>query len=719
MFSTSGLFKNITCPNGDRCRLPNCIFSHILPVKKDEQPRVPASQLQKTVDTDDDAFTQNAYHKRRKLDDGTKAALLTEEHSHPTKPEQKPFVGILTSNKSDVVARPLSAIHSQLGTVTNKAQPVSGSTASHSSSTSLRAEHHSTGNAVLKPLETVSKRVSPPPRGIHSKHKLGKSANASKPETKESLNPRLLAQSPAGHDVRTVYLKNLHAGMVRLNEAVSKHSDPTIKSLHLTDNELIKAALDEEEKMAREQSAVYGNVIKLRMVAYKKMKIEDWAKLRTQLQAEKQNGNADPKAHPPPIETGLTPAEEVLMLPRLVADQKTLSNYGYVTSPPTDSEIQAAREGVDSAGGWEVCDRCKTRFQVFPHRRQEDGALTTGGTCTHHWGRPYTPKYDRTDATQGRKGATYSCCNEPVGSSTGCTTCPTHVFKISEAKRLALVLPFVVTPANPNVSGEKAVAFDCEMGYTTYGLELIRLTAASWPDGKPLIDVLVRPLGHILDLNSRFSGIFPEHFTNALPYDYSDAAPPPPPVTGTANGNTSPATPQQLRIVPTPAAARSLLLSHIAPSTPLIGHALENDLNAVRLVHPTLIDTVLLFPHPRGLPLRYGLKMLVKQHLQRDIQTAGAAGHDSLEDARATGDLVRWKVGREWQKLRQEGWTVREGSFYPPLPPGEPGLREGGGKPAELPPYGGGQGLLGSKGRKKKRGIGQVDGTGETEDEAG
>src|SRR4051794_10951560 len=100
----------------------------------------------------------------------------------------------------------------------------------------------------------------------------------------------------------------------------------------------------------------------------------------------------------------------------------------------------------------------------------------------------------------------------------------------------------------------------------------------------------------------------------------------------------------------------------IAPETPLIGHGLENDLNAVRIVHPTLIDTIILYPHPKGLPMRNGLKALAREHLNREIQGGGAGvvGHDSGEDARAAGDLVRLKVQKRWKELKAEGWKIGE-----------------------------------------------------------
>jgi RNA exonuclease 1 len=127
----------------------------------------------------------------------------------------------------------------------------------------------------------------------------------------------------------------------------------------------------------------------------------------------------------------------------------------------------------------------------------------------------------------------------------------------------------------------------------------------------------------------------------------------------------------KLRIVDSPAAARALLFSYLSPTTPLIGHGLENDLNATRMIHPTIIDTALLFPHKAGLPYRNGLKMLMHTHLNRHIQVVVDGkmdGHDSKEDANAAGDLVRFALAKEWSKMQMYGWLVKDGEFRPPLP---------------------------------------------------
>jgi len=518
-------------------------------------------------------------------------------------------------------------------------------------------------------ITPAQRPISPPPvkrseRPILSRPTKKAPATQSKPQ--ETLNPRMVQKAPANHQTRHLYLKKLHEGMVRLNNEAKISTDASTKALVLTDGELITLALDEEEKIAKENGPVYGNVIKLRMVAYnKKMTLADWKK-------DRQQAVEVAKVQPPvitspsttgskgPLLTGLTKSEELRILPHLVATQTGLDKYGYVVSPPTAAQIQKAHEAVDKSDGWEQCDRCKARFQVFPERR-EDGALTSGGRCRYHHGRITYPDRNNSGGYTGAKDKTYNCCNEPVGASVGCVYADSHVFKIEDPARLANVLQFECTPENSNVVPNSAVCYDCEMGYTVYGLELIRLTAISWPNGEDLLDVLVRPLGAVLDLNSRYSGIYPRDFLAAAPYeDAKDSA----------------AESKELRIVQSPQAARDLLFKLLCPQTPLLGHAIENDLNTTRIIHPTIVDTVLLFPHPSGLPRRRALKALAKQVLDRDIQIGhGSAGHDSREDALATGDLVRWQVGRKWKDMQREGWKFLEGELVPPTSKQNDGLK--------------------------------------------
>jgi DNA polymerase III epsilon subunit-like protein len=449
--------------------------------------------------------------------------------------------------------------------------------------------------------------------------------------------------------------------MTALNEKLRKDKNSSNRCFILTPDELITMALDEEEKFARDSPSVYGNVIKLRIVRVTKMGIDDWVKeVMSHLNARyyKINPVQKPRAIPITINTGLTPAEEIAVVSQLVTPLAGLEEHGYVTKQPTNADIENAKRGVDGSKGWEKCDRCGQRFQVFPGRR-EDGALASGGHCNYHPGRPVYPQRKKTDHVTGPSQPYFPCCGEALGTSTGCTRAETHVFKVSEAKRLASILQFKTTPCQPGKGPLEPISIDCEMGYTTLGLELIRLTAVSWPKGRDLLDVLVRPMGEVLDLNTRFSGVTPQHYASAKPYGT------PIPSTSSPSADGEKKTNPPLQLVQSPAEARELLLKLLQPETPLIGHAIDNDLNACRIIHPTVIDTVLLYPHPKGLPIRLSLKVLAQRHLSRDIQV-GDNGHDSKEDSIATGDLVRVKVGNKWKELKKNGHKIEGGKLIRP-----------------------------------------------------
>ncbi|KAF2851771.1 RNA exonuclease-like protein Rex3 [Plenodomus tracheiphilus IPT5] len=605
-------FGNITCPSGTRCELPHCIFSH-------ESPKPAPVRLSpvRTVAASDREPEAN----RQMLDDSTKNSIAIPVEQGSTKPSV--FVGLtLPKPKEPVSTANNGTSHSQT--------PTSITAAESKNPTTLPA--------------SVTRPVSPPTTAAAKAR--------AKPDIPIPLMPRKLVKEPATFTKRVALLKALHAYMKPQNDRLLKAKQPEVKALHLTPNQLIKLAVDEEAKIASVNQAVYENELKHRLVRLKNMTPEIWVKERREALA-KENGDAPRKPPQKKVDTGLTPKEEITFLSILKCPQTGLDAHGYVTKLPSEEDLVEAQKTIEASDFWEECDRCSTRFQVFPDRREEDGALTTGGQCRHHWGKRIYPKKNKSAAVP--EPTTLTCCNEPVGSP-GCTTHETHVFNVKSPKRLSLIMPFMETPENDKAPPHTAVCFDCEMGYTTNGLELMRLTVISWPMHRPIIDVLVRPLGHILDVNTRFSGITAEQFLNAKPFDPAD----PKPVR------------KDLRIVDSPYAARDLFLSHVSPTTPVLGHALENDLNTIRLIHPTIIDTVLLYPTRQGLPYRHGLRALAKLHLQEDIQQGGAAGHDSYEDARTTGELIRCKIKEKWKLMKMDGWVIRDDGVFPPMPAGTP-----------------------------------------------
>lgn len=106
---------------------------------------------------------------------------------------------------------------------------------------------------------------------------------------------------------------------------------------------------------------------------------------------------------------------------------------------------------------------------------------------------------------------------------------------------------------------------------------------------------------------------------------------------------------------------QSRILKLLHPRTILIGHSLNSDLDALRLTHPFIVDTSIIYQHPRGPPLKSSLKWLSQKYLGREIQKGhGTQGHDSIEDARACLDLVKQKCerGSTWGTSEAVGESI-------------------------------------------------------------
>ena len=84
-------------------------------------------------------------------------------------------------------------------------------------------------------------------------------------------------------------------------------------------------------------------------------------------------------------------------------------------------------------------------------------------------------------------------------------------------------------------------------------------------------------------------------------------------------------------------------LKLVYKETILVGHSLENDLLALKISHGLVIDTAVLYKHPRGASYKTALRVLARKFLSQEIQQSGN-GHDSIEDAKATMELALLKI---------------------------------------------------------------------------
>ncbi|KAI0032042.1 hypothetical protein K488DRAFT_78726 [Vararia minispora EC-137] len=289
----------------------------------------------------------------------------------------------------------------------------------------------------------------------------------------------------------------------------------------------------------------------------------------------------------------------------LVLSREEMDRWGYITNVP---DVWGVGGGSPTANGVRMkCERCTQIYVVQPVG--EDGASAT--ECEYHWGKAYYT------SVNGERTRIHTCCQRPVSDGGGCSRGP-HVFYESDAALLHDRHAF--TPSASSASSAKGktcqdvVALDCEMVYTTGGFRIARVSVVDGV-GKEILDVYVKMDEgvDVVDFNTRFSGLTAEKFAEHArePLD----------------------------------AVRARLDELVDEHTIIIGHGLENDLKALRMVHHRVIDTVALFPHPRGHPYRRALRELTREHLSRAIQTGGATvGHSSVEDAVAAVDLVKFFV---------------------------------------------------------------------------
>ncbi|XP_078413204.1 uncharacterized protein LOC144689728 [Cetorhinus maximus] len=247
-----------------------------------------------------------------------------------------------------------------------------------------------------------------------------------------------------------------------------------------------------------------------------------------------------------------------------------------------------------------VCCRCGKSFSVTL-----EGNYISKEECGHHWGRIIRRQ------VPGGWDARYSCCGGSLGS-VGCQVAKLHVYIRKEnldgfVKTFLKLLPL---DGNPGV-----YAVNSEMCFTKQGGELSHVSVIN-ANLEVVYDVFVKPENEVIDYNTRFSGVTREDLMN----------------TKTTTSD-----------------VQSALLGMLSADTILIGHSLDKDLLALKLIHSMVIDTSVVFPHSLGLPHKRALKSLMADYLNHSVPD-NVEGSDK---GRACMELMMWRVkrdakGRKW-----------------------------------------------------------------------
>lgn len=223
--------------------------------------------------------------------------------------------------------------------------------------------------------------------------------------------------------------------------------------------------------------------------------------------------------------------------------------------------------------------------------------------------------------SRGTNPGMFSCC---LTRTQGCVVALRHDYRNTlGTNRYAT---FKSTPAS-SISKPKfeAVVLDCEMAGVAGGAsEPVSICAVDYLTGAVLLNKLVCPTGKVTSWRSSIHGVTKAMMLAAVADGEALAG---------WNG------------------ARQEVWNLINDSTILVGHALQHDLDTLRIIHHRVVDSAILAQNAVGSARLWGLKALCTQLLHKEIRENDRGLHNCLEDVFATREVALLCI-RDKEKLR-------------------------------------------------------------------
>lgn len=200
------------------------------------------------------------------------------------------------------------------------------------------------------------------------------------------------------------------------------------------------------------------------------------------------------------------------------------------------------------------CSRCGCIYGVY----------NNSGPCRYH-------------SARLSAGSEYPCCQRGSPYDTCCSALK-HVSNDIDPDNLR---GFVNTWEEGK--GKMGVySLDAEMVYTTKGMEVAAVTLVD-AHCEVIYETLILPENPVLDYNTRHSHLKNSDFINVT---------------------------TRLKDV------QEVLLSYLGRSTILVGHSVHHDLLSLHMIHNTVVDTSIVFPHPAGQNCLRSLKGLKDEYIR-------------------------------------------------------------------------------------------------------